>query len=141
MKHKLRAAGIAIAVISVLFVVFNIFMMQGISRLKDLVAKSNAVEIRVKDYKTGNTLDVKDSDDKLRLCEQISQIRYKAVFKGETQVEPEKQAYSITVSGGEAFAVLIISKSEKHSRLVGEPLSVSISDYDSLYETVAAVFK
>lgn len=139
MKKKVRNIIIAFIIIGFCIFTINICALNELQNLTNSRCNTSEIKISIKNYQSGHSIDVIDTTDIEEIYEGISEIHYSGLFFGNTRIDSDDQAYSLIISTEEAYAILIISASDKQSRVDGKYFSISIKNYDSLYQTVKAI--
>ena len=98
------------------------------------------LQIALKDYRSGRSVDLVDAATIETIRKSISEIQYGGLFWGEDLITPADQAYSLIAFSKQSHAVFTISACPEKSRVIGSPFTISIDNYDSLYETVKRAF-
>lgn len=104
------------------------------------IADADGLQIALKDYRSGRSVDLVDAATIETIRKSISEIQYGGLFWGEDLITPADQAYSLIAFSKQSHAVFTISACPGKSRVIGSPFTISIDNYDSLYETVKRAF-
>lgn len=99
------------------------------------------VDISLKQYKTGKTIELSNEYDKERLIDSLQLIRFAGVkiFKPLPLV-PEDNAYSIIISSKNYFGVFLIAQGGTNNYLHGRHFLVNVRNYDPIHTTLNHLF-
>ena len=148
MKRKTLAVRV-IFIASVLMVTtvaaINIQAMQQVRRVTEILGPEDKMEASLKNYETGETIQVTEASDLEEICDSLAALKYGGLYLGrkfgKSWVQPGDQAYSLIVSTGEFQEVLILYAPHDQSYIVWEPLNITLKNTDALYETIWSFFE
>ena len=140
-----RTAFIVLALVMCAVAAINIQAMQQVRRVTEILGPEDKMEASLKNYETGETIQVTEASDLEEICDSLAALKYGGLYLGrkfgKSWVQPGDQAYSLIVSTGEFQEVLILYAPHDQSYIVWEPLNITLKNTDALYETIWSFFK
>lgn len=144
MKRKtlaVRIIFIAIVLMVTTVAAINIQAMQQVCRITEIMDWSGKVEVSLKNYETGEKVQVTEASDLEEICDSLAALKYGGLYLGKSWVQPGDQAYSLIVSTGEFQEVLTLYAPHDQSYIVWKPLNITLKNTDALYETIWSFFE
>lgn len=140
-----RTAFIVLALVMCAVAAINIQAMQQVRRVTEILGPEDKMEASLKNYETGETIQVTEVSDLEEICDSLAALKYGGLYLGrkfgKSWVQPGDQAYSLIVSTGEFQEVLILYAPHDQSYIVWEPLNITLKNTDALYETIWSFFE
>lgn len=108
--------------------------------IKNQIDNQSGIQVVLKDYQSSNSVKVVNPITIKDICEGISELQYNGLFGGNELITNDNQAYSLIVYSKDLHVTFIISDSYKQSRVIGNNFSISVKNYENLYESLKSVF-
>ena len=141
MKRKvIRWAALLTGAVVMIFAVINILAFRELKGLTEKITGESDVQITVKAYHTGQSVQVTDPAAVREICLGVSQLQYGGIYWGREWISGEKTGYSVVVSSDDLFAVFILDPPAR-DRMTNVDFPVSIKNCQALYDGVEAVFQ
>jgi len=142
MKKKTRFIIIAavIAVVVIFIAAINISVYLDFKNVISTQFEPNECDIDVKNYTSGQNIDIEDVSIKEEILKSISEIKYDGLSGGVNGVSTDDYAYSIIISSKHSYVILTVAENPDKSCIIGNKFNIAIKNYDSLYKTVESLF-
>lgn len=143
MKKAICCIAVFLLVIGVYAAAVHFQALKSFQNTMTSIANADSLEVSLKDYSSGRNVDVVDAATIEKIKNDISEIQFDGIYDGIDLTTPEDQAYSVIVFSKtpHAFEFFHISAFPEKSRIIGGDFSISIKNYEDLYETVKAIFE
>lgn len=136
MKKYMRAIFILVTLILLLFIIIHIKYVSDLQEAISTCSNMENCQVTVKDYISGESYEIVNCMDKLKIIEDFLKVKYGGVFSSLYPITENEEAYSIIISSEDVFVVLILANSQEQCRFIGEYFSISIINGGDLYLTI-----
>lgn len=146
MKKKTRTGIIVFALIIVAVGVYiaalNIQGRKEVRRITGATLHGDTMEASLKNYETGESVEVSDPAELEKIREALSGIQYKGLCKGKDLIQPGDCAYSLILTAGESHVTMTLYPTghDQSSYINDDPWDISLKNTDTLYETLQLFF-
>lgn len=140
-----RTAFIVLALVMCAVAAINVQAMQQVRRVTEILGPEDKMEASLKNYETGETIQVTDPAELEKICDSLSALKYKGFYMGrkldKNWVQPGDQAYSLIVSTDEFQEVLTLYAPGNQSYIARKSLNIALKNTDAIYDTVQSIFE
>ncbi len=138
-RKVLYTIVVTVVVIGIGFAIINILAANELKKITNGFENQSEVQMTLKEYPSGRTINITDSATIKELYSQIALLQYNGLFLMQTEFDNTHTSYSLTVSSKEMYMIFVLSDSPSY--VIGKNFSISIKNYNALYDSVSTIFK
>ena len=138
-RKVLYTIVVTVVVIGIGFAIINILAANELKKITNNFENQSEVQMTLKEYPSGRTINITDSATIKALYSQIALLQYNGLFLMQTEFDNTHTSYSLTVSSKEMYMIFVLSDSPSY--VIGKNFSISIKNYNALYDSVSTIFK
>lgn len=138
-RKVLYTIVVTVVVIGIGFAIINILAANELKKITNNFENQSEVQMTLKEYPSGRTINITDSATIKELYSQIALLQYNGLFLMQTEFDNTHTSYSLTVSSKEMYMIFVLSDSPSY--VIGKNFSISIKNYNALYDSVSTIFK
>lgn len=138
-RKVLYTIVVTVVVIGIGFAIINILAANELKKITNNFENQSEVQMTLKEYPSGRTINITDSATIKELYSQIALLQYNGLFLMQTEFDNTHTSYSLTVSSKEMYMIFVLSDSPSY--VIGKNFSISIKNYNALYDSVSTLFK
>ena len=137
----MRTKIVVLMLVCILFfeVIVNVVGWNDFKKIKNWQDQTD-ITVSIKNYRTGESIEISDLPTIQKLCNCLSVIKYKGPFFGKKYIDQNYQSYAIIVSSSSKMVVITVSEDPVVSNVKGSRFDYSICNYTDLFELLESFF-